>query len=429
MMHPSTGRRPSQVSIERCQCLAKTALGLYRGPMPMLSERARAVEPSRTIAMNQRARELKAAGRDVIDLTVGEPDFRPPRRVLEAAAAAALAGADRYTPVAGLPELRELAAAAFLADGSLNYAPGAIMVAPGAKAALTAAFMALVGPGDEVLIPTPAWLSYAEQAKLVGAEPRLVCCPPHRGYKLDPEALRGALTGRTRLIVLGSPANPTGAVYSRAELAALAAELAGRPDIWILSDEVYRSIRYVAEAPSPAELPSLRERTAVVRGLSKSHAMTGWRIGFLAGPRDFVDAAIAVQGQTLTCAPMISQLAAIEALKLPPAELRPMLEAYKGRRALVCAGLAAARALGVTPPDGAFYAFPRIEGLFGAQGPRGTILTSDELALHLLEEGGVALVPGSAFGDEGALRLSFAASEDCLTEALGRIAGSLAKLG
>jgi len=397
--------------------------------MPMLSERARAVEPSRTIAMNQRARELRAAGRDVIDLTVGEPDFRPPRRVLEAAAAAALAGADRYTPVAGLPELRELAAAAYRADGGLDYAPGAVMVAPGAKAALSAAFLALAGPGDEVLIPTPAWLSYAEQAKLVGAAPRLVYCSPHGGYKLDPEALRGALTPRTRLIVLGSPANPTGAVYSRAELAALAAALEGRPDIWILSDEVYRSIRYVAEAPSPAELPSLGDRTAVVRGLSKSHAMTGWRIGFLAGPREFVDAAIAIQGQTLTCAPMISQLAAIEALKLPPAELWPMREAYERRRSLVCAGLAAAGALAVAPPDGAFYAFPRIEGLFGAQAPRGTIRSSDELALYLLEEGGVALVPGSAFGDDGALRLSFAAAEDNLAKALDRLAASLAKLG
>ncbi|MBL8967389.1 MAG: pyridoxal phosphate-dependent aminotransferase [Spirochaetaceae bacterium] len=397
--------------------------------MPMLSERARAVEPSRTIAMNQRARELKAAGRDVIDLTVGEPDFRPPRRVLEAAAAAALAGADRYTPVAGLPELRELAAAACLADGALGYGPGGLMVAPGAKGALSAAFMALAGPGDEVLIPTPAWLSYAEQAKLVGAEPRLVYCPPESGYKLDPAALRGALTGRTRLIVLGSPANPTGAVYSRTELEALAAVLEARPDIWILSDEVYRSIRYVAEAPSPAELPALRARTAVVRGLSKSHAMTGWRIGFLAGPQDFIDAAIAIQGQTLTCAARVSQLAAIEALKLPPAELKPMLEAYEDRRALVCAGLAAARGLGVTPPEGAFYAFPRIEGLVGATAPRGTIRSSDELALYLLEEGGVALVPGSAFGDDGALRLSFAASEACLAEALDRIAASLAKLG
>lgn len=397
--------------------------------MPSLSLRALAVEPSRTIAMNQRARELKAAGRDVIDLTVGEPDFRPHARVIEAAVEAARAGADRYTPVAGLPALRELAAAAYLADGGLRYPQGGVMVSPGAKGALTAAFMALAGPGDEVLIPTPAWLSYAEQAKLVGAEPRLVYCPPDSGYKLGPEALRRALTPRTKLLVLGSPANPTGAVYSRAELEALAAVLEGRPEVWILSDEVYRSVRYLAEAPSPAELPSLFGRTAVVRGLSKSHAMTGWRIGFLAGPQAFVDAATAVQGQTLTCAAMISQLAAVEALRLPPGELRPMLEAYARRRELVCAGLAAMPGISVSPPEGAFYAFPRVEGLFGLEGSRGAIRSSDELALHLLEDSGVAVVPGSAFGDDGALRVSFAAPEELLAEALGRVAASLARLG
>lgn len=393
--------------------------------MPSLSDRARAVEPSRTIAMNQRARELKAAGRDIVDLTVGEPDFRPPRPALEAAAAAVISGANRYTPVAGLPELRSLAAASFKDDGGLAYDPGQLMVSPGAKAALSAAFAALVGPGDEVIIPTPAWLSYAEQIKLVGAEPKLVYCPPEAGYKLGPEALVRALTPRTKLIALCSPCNPSGAVYSRAELAALAEALESRPELWILSDEVYRSIRYQAEAPSPAEFPSLYPRTAVVRGLSKSHAMTGWRIGFLAGPQALVDAAIAVQGQTLTCAAMISQLAAVAALRTPSAELKPMLDAYASRRELVCEGLAAAPGLAISPPDGAFYAFPRIETLLGASAPRGPIRGSDDLALYLLEDAGVALVPGSAFGDDGALRLSFAASEEALSDAIARIRASL----
>ncbi|HAE22889.1 MAG TPA: aspartate aminotransferase [Spirochaetaceae bacterium] len=396
--------------------------------MPSLSQRAGALKPSATIAMNQRARELKAGGADIIDLTVGEPDFRPPSAVLQAASRLALSGADRYTPVAGIPELRAAAADSYRADGGLSYAPEQLMVSPGAKSALTSAILALINPGDEAIIPVPAWLSYAEQVKLAGGHPVLIATGADSGYKLSPRALRAALSPRTKLLILCSPSNPTGAVYSAAELEALAAVLHDRPELWVLSDEVYRAIRYVADAPSPAALPELYGRCVVVRGLSKSHAMTGWRIGFAAGPKPLMDACIAIQGQSLTCAAALSQLAGLEALRGDQAEARAMVEAYAQRRAFMTERLAAMPGLRMSAPDGAFYAYPRAEALLGKTDSAYPLNSSDELALYLLNEAGVALVPGSAFGDDGALRISFAAADGLLYEALARMDRALAKL-
>lgn len=396
--------------------------------MPSISSRASAIQPSRTIAFNQRARELKAAGQDIIDLTVGEPDFRPPAAVLEAAAAAVLKGADRYTPVAGLPELRRGAADMYRRYKGLDYAPEQIVVSCGAKNGIANAMLALVNPGDEVIVPLPAWPTYTEMAKLAGGKPVTIPSNAASGYKLDPDRLKAVLGPKSRLLVLGTPSNPTGAVYTLAELQALARVLEDYPEVWILSDEVYSRIRYVPEVPSPAVIPSLKDRCVIIDGLSKSHAMTGWRIGFSAAPRLVTDACIAIQGQTVTCAPGISQLAGIAALTGDQSPVDVMVAAYTARRTDFITSLRAVPGFIVPQPDGAFYAWPDVTGLFGLPWKGKAMENVDDVALFLLEEAGVALVPGSAFGDQASLRFSFAASDALLASAANRIAEAAASL-
>ena len=396
--------------------------------MPSISSRALAIQPSRTIAFNQRARELKAAGQDIIDLTVGEPDFRPPEVVLKAAAQALITGADRYTPVAGVPELRRAAADMYRQYKGLDYAPEQIVVSCGAKNSLANAMLALVNPGDEVLVPLPAWPTYTELAKLAGGKPVTIPCDASNGYKLDPDRLKSALSLRSRLLVLGTPSNPTGAVYTQAELEALARVLEGYPEVWILSDEVYSRIRYVPEVPSPAIIPSLKERCVIIDGLSKSHAMTGWRIGFSAAPVPVTAACVAIQGQTVTCAPGISQLAGLAALTGDQSPVDAMVAAYTKRRSSFIASLRAIPGFSLTEPDGAFYAWPDVSGLFGLPWKGKTMESVDDVALFLLEEAGVALVPGSAFGDPVSLRLSFATSDTLLASAANRMCEATASL-
>ncbi|MBU0927806.1 MAG: pyridoxal phosphate-dependent aminotransferase [Spirochaetes bacterium] len=397
--------------------------------MSALSSRAAGIEPSRTIAMNQRARDLAAAGRDIVDLTVGEPDFHPPAEVREAARLAIAEGADRYTPVAGEPALREAVSRKLLRDSGLAYPASRVMASCGAKSALSNAMLALCGPGDEVLVPTPAWLSYAEMAKIAGAAPVFEPCSAADGYKLRPERLAAAVTARTRVLVLCSPSNPTGAVYTRAELEALASVLVRFPDVWILSDEVYESIRYVPEVPSPASVAAIADRVVVVGGLSKSHAMTGWRLGFLAGPKAVVDACIAIQGQTTTCASSITQRAGIAALAGDQAPVAAMAAAFRLRRDRAYARLAAIPGFRLAAPDGAFYLFPDVSALFGSEWRGVRIEGSDDFCLYLLEEAGVALVPGSAFGDDACVRMSFAASDAAIDMALDRIEAAVVALG
>lgn len=389
--------------------------------MNALSARAAGIEPSRTIAMNQRARELKAAGRDIVDLTVGEPDFHPPAHVREAAIKAITDGADRYTPVAGELPLREAIARKLERDSGLVYRPQDIMVSCGAKSALSNAILALVGPGDEALIPTPAWLSYAEMVKLAGASPVFVPCTAAEAYKLTPAKLAAAITTRTRLLILCSPSNPSGAVYTLSELQALATVLQRFPELWILSDEIYERIRYVPDVPSPATIPAIADRVIVVGGLSKSHAMTGWRLGYLAGPKDLVAACVAIQGQTTTCASSIAQRAGIAALDGDQAPAAAMAAAFRVRRDRALARFSAMPGLKLHAPEGAFYLFPDVSALFGATGAGRTIASSDDFCLYLLESAGVALVPGSAFGDDDCVRMSFAASDEALDSALERI--------
>lgn len=393
-----------------------------------LSVRARSVGPSRTIAMNQRARELKAAGRDVIDLTVGEPDFPTPEPIREAAERAIEEGYTRYTPVAGYPELREAVARKFLRENRLSFPAANVMVSSGAKQCLANVLLALVDPGDEVLIPAPYWVSYAELARLAGGRPVVIPTLAREGYKLDPERLEAAIGERSKALILCSPSNPTGSVYSAEELLRLAEVLERHPRIWVVSDEVYEHITYVGAHASPAAIPSIAERVAVVNGVSKAYAMTGWRIGYVAAARPLIEACSVIQGQMTTNACSVAQRAALAALDSDPAIVESMRARFEKRRGLALAAAERIPGLALVKPEGAFYLFPDLSAFFGREADGSRIEGSDALSAFLLEKAGVATVPGSAFGDEACIRLSFATDEATMAEAMRRIEGALASL-
>ncbi len=382
-----------------------------------LSPRVRGIPPSTTLALDARARARRAAGRDVINMFVGEPDFEAPAAVQEAACAAVRGGEARYTPMAGTPELRAAIAAHLTRSRGVPFAPEHVVVCHSAKHALSGAVLALVSDGDEVLVPLPAWVSYAEQVRVAGGRPVLV--PPRADFGPDLAALRAAVGPRTVGLLLNSPCNPTGHVLSDDDVAALVA-LAEERDLWILSDEVYH--RLVYEGP-PARSPvglgeAARRRTAVVDGASKAFAMTGYRIGFLAGAPELVDAVARLHGQTTGCPNAVSQAAYAAALADEPPEVGRMVAAFAQRRAHLLAGL---ERLGLRgpPPRGAFYAFPDVSPWLDG---RGVEAFCDEL----LEEHDLALVPGTAFGAPGHVRLSYALGLERLDEALERLATFLA---
>jgi len=395
-----------------------------------LSARVRNLSPSRTIAMNQRARALRERGVDVIDLTVGEPDFPTPQPIREAAKRAIDEGNNFYTPVAGYNDLREAVARKLRRENGLDYPSSRVMVSNGAKHCIANALLALVDPGDEVVIPAPHWVSYAELVKLAGGTPVSVPTLAREGYKLAPASLEAAMGPRTKALILCTPSNPTGAVYSAAELAALAQVLERRPRVWVISDEVYEHIDYVGEHASPASIPSLADRTVLVNGVSKAYAMTGWRIGYLAGPEALVKACIDLQGQMTTNASSIAQRAAFAALESGTSLIGGMLAAFRRRRDLVVAGAAALPGLSLVEPQGAFYIFPDVSAHFGSRaGARSaSIAGSDDFADFLLDEARVAVVPGSAFGDDSCVRISFASADERLAAALERMASALASL-
>lgn len=389
--------------------------------MPIsLADRVSSISPSQTIAMNEVARRLAAEGKDVIDLTVGEPDFPTPEPILEAAIQALREGYTRYTSVAGLPELRAAICAKLRRENGLEYSPEAIVVSCGAKQSLSLLIEALVGPGDEVVIPVPCWVSYVDMVKLAQGRPVVVPSLAEEGYRLVPEALEAAIGPRTKALILCSPSNPTGAVYSRDELAALVDVLDRHPQVYLISDEVYERIDYSGKRASPASFPSLAGRCAVVNGVSKAYAMTGFRLGYLAADPRLASACAKLQGQSTTCAAGVSQRAALAALGSDPRLVTDMVLAYARRRDLVVARLEAIPGLRVFRPEGAFYAFPEVRGLdVWNSAPEGG--RSAAVSGLLLEKALVATVPGSAFGDDSAIRLSFATSEAKLTEALDRI--------
>lgn len=394
--------------------------------MPFLSDALARIQPSATVAITQRARALKSEGHDIIALSAGEPDFDTPQHVKDAAAAAMAAGHTKYTNVDGIPELKEAVAQKFRRDNGLDVTAADCFVSSGGKQILFNAMMATLNPGDEVVIPVPYWVSYPEVVRLTGATAVFAEADASTGFKLTPEALEKAITQKTKWLILGSPSNPSGAVYSAKELAALAEVLMRHAHVHVLTDDIYEQLLYDGAqfATIAAVAPALRARTLILNGVSKSHAMTGWRIGYCTGPRELLAAMLKLQSQSTTNACSIAQWAAVAALNEPQDFLDDWRKAFERRRDMVVARLNAAPGLDCLMPAGAFYAFPSCTGLIGRTSAAGTRLDSDtDIAMALIEEAGVALVPGTAFGLPGHLRLSYAASDAELDQALVRIAG------
>ena len=392
-----------------------------------LSDRINAMEASATLAMAAKTRELKAEGKDIIGLSLGEPDFNIPDFIKEAAKEAIDQNYSKYTPVDGYLELREAIAAKLLRDNGLSYRPSQIVVSTGAKQCLANAALAMLNPGDEVIFPAPYWVSYKEIAKLAGAIPVEILATIENDFKITPAQLERAITEKTKMVWFNSPCNPTGSVYNQEELEALAKVLHQHPNIFILSDEIYEYINFTSiPHTSFAAIEGMYERTITINGLSKAFAMTGWRIGYLAAPEWIAKACNKVQGQITSGTNAIAQRAAIAALKAPKSEIQYMIDEFKKRRDLVLALLSEVEGLKVNVPEGAFYVFPDVSSFFGKTLRGRTIGNASDFSLYLLEEAMVATVTGEAFGDANCIRISYAASEKELREAIRRIKESLA---
>jgi aspartate aminotransferase len=373
----------------------------------------------------QRARELRATGRDILSLTAGEPDFETPAHIKEAAIRAMAAGQTRYTDVGGTPMLKEAIAGKFLGENGLVYASNEIIVGTGAKQVIFNALMCTVAAGDEVIVPAPYWVSYPDIALLAGGVPVCVDCPAAMGFKLQPADLERAITGRTRWLMLNSPNNPSGATYTRAELAALAEVLRRHPHVWILTDDIYEHLIYGdAEFATMAQVaPDLKDRTLTVNGVSKAYAMTGWRIGYGAGPSALIKAMVKLQSQSTSGPNSIAQAAAVAALTGPQDSIAANRREYAQRRDTVVAALNAIDGIDCAVPDGAFYVFASCSALFGLRTPQGVAMqTCDDWVMHLLDAQNLAALQGSAYGVPTHFRLSFAASTEQLLEGCRRVA-------
>ena len=383
------------------------------------------VKPSPTIAMTTLAQELKAQGRDIISLSAGEPDFDTPEHIKRAAAAAIAAGKTKYTAPDGMPELKQAICKKFSRENALEYSPSQISVGTGGKQTLFNAFMATLNAEDEVIIPAPYWVSYPDMVLLASGTPVVVATDVKDNYKLTAKALRAAITENTKWFIFNSPSNPTGAGYTAPELKALTDVLLDFPDVMVMSDDMYEHLTYDGfKFVSPAQVePRLYARTLTCNGVSKAYAMTGWRIGYAAGPEALIAAMRKVQSQTTSNPCSISQWAALEALEGPQAFLQDNQTLFKGRRDLVVAGLNAIEGITCPIPEGAFYVYPSIAGLIGKTTPSGKVIATDEdFAIALLEDTGVAAVFGAAFGLSPNFRISYATSESQLSEACARIA-------
>jgi aspartate aminotransferase len=399
----------------------------------MLADRLKTLAPSSTLAVQAKARELRARGIDVISFGAGEPDFDTPERIKNAALQAMRRGQTKYTEVGGVPELRAAVCAKLKRDNGLDYASDEILVSCGAKHTLYNLATALLNPGDELLVPSPFWVSYPEQARLLGAVPVAVETREATGFDLDPDRLRAAVTPRTKLIVLNSPNNPTGAVFSRDALEAVAG-LAVERGLWVVSDECYESLTFEGRHVSIASLgPEIKARTVVVNTCSKAYAMTGWRIGYAAGPRALIRAMTDVQSQVTSNPASVAQWAAVEALSGPQDEVAKMAGEFDRRRRLIIGGLNALPGVSCVMPKGAFYAFANVSGLFGRTWTRGdartTLKSSLDVTSFLLEAARVAVVPGLDFGSDAHVRFSYATSDALISEGLSRMKAAIATLG
>lgn len=399
--------------------------------MPFLADRLSRIKPSPTIAVTTKAAELKAAGRDVIGLGAGEPDFDTPPNIKAAAVKAIERGETKYTAVDGTPALKQAICAKFKRENGLDYKPNQISVGTGGKQVLYNALMATLNPGDEVIIPAPYWVSYPDMVLLADGKPVFVPCPQNNGFKLRPEDLDAAITPRTKWLILNSPSNPTGAAYTYDEMKALTDVLLKHPHVWVMTDDMYEHLVYDGfKFVTPAQVePRLYDRTLTVNGVSKAYCMTGWRIGYAGGPVELIKAMAAIQSQSTSNPSSVSQAAAIEALTGPQDFIQKNNAVFKERRDLVVAMLNQAKGIHCHTPEGAFYVYPSCAGVIGRKTPQGKVIANDsDFVTYLLEAEGVAVVQGEAFGLSPYFRISYATSTETLKEACTRIQRACAAL-
>lgn len=396
--------------------------------MAKLSERLNRLAPSATLAMSQKSGEMKAQGIDVINMSVGEPDFNTPDHIKDAAKKAIDENYSTYSPVPGYADLRKAISEKLKKENGLEYGINEILVSNGAKQSVCNAIMALVDDGEEVIIPAPYWVSYPQMVKLAGGEPVVVEAGFEQNFKMTPEQLEAAITPKTRMLILCSPSNPTGSVYSADELKGLAEVILRHEDLFVLADEIYEHINYTGKHNSIAEIPGMRDRAIIVNGVSKAYAMTGWRIGYIAAPEWIVKGCNKLQGQYTSGPCSVSQKAAEEAYVASQECVEEMRVAFERRRDLIVELAKDIPGFEVNVPEGAFYLFPKCSSFFGKKYGEKVINTSTDLAMLLLEEGHVATVAGDAFGDPDCFRMSYATSDDNIREAMRRIKETLAKV-
>lgn len=396
--------------------------------MNKLADRLNRLTPSATLAMSQKSQELKAQGVDVINMSVGEPDFNTPDNIKEAAKQAVDDNWSRYSPVPGYPSLRKAIVEKLKNENGLEFTEAQISVSNGAKQAVCNAIMALVNPGDEVIVPAPYWVSYPEMVKLADGTPVIVSAGIEQNFKITGAQLEAAITPKTKMLILCSPSNPTGSVYTKEELKELTDVLVKYPEVYIVADEIYEHISYVGAHESIAQFPEIRDRVIIVNGVSKAYAMTGWRIGYLAAAEWIVKGCNKLQGQYTSGPCSVSQIAALEAYKGSQQAVEDMRKAFERRRNLIVQLAKEIPGLEVNVPEGAFYLFPKCSSYYGKSYNGQTIENSDDLAMYLLTEAHVATVGGSSFGSPECFRMSYATSDENITEAIRRIKEALAKL-
>lgn len=396
--------------------------------MSKLSDRINNLSESQTLAMTKKSRELQAQGKDIINLSIGEPDFNTPDFIKNAAKKAIDDNITRYTPVAGILELRKAISEKFKRDNNLNYSFDQVIVSTGAKQSIANVILSMVNPGEEVIVPIPYWVSYIETIKLAEGVPVTIPTSIESNFKINADQLRKAITPKTKMIIFSTPCNPSGTVYSKDELKALADVIIQYPDLYIVSDEIYEFIDFHGKHESMAQFDFIYDRVITVNGVSKGFAMTGWRIGYIGAPKWIADACEKMQGQFTSGACSIAQMAALEAIKANPTVTFEMRDAFLKRRDLVLKLMTEIPGMKTNVPEGAFYIFPDISYYFGKSYSTYTIKNSHDLSMYLLEEGNVALVSGDAFGDNNCIRFSYATSEDKLIEAVKRIKEAFAKL-
>jgi aspartate aminotransferase len=396
--------------------------------MAQLSNRLQRLAPSATLAMSQKSSEMKAQGIDVINMSVGEPDFNTPDHIKDAAKKAVDDNYSRYSPVPGYADLRKAIVAKMKSENNLDYSINEILVSNGAKQSVCNTVMALVNPGEEVIIPAPYWVSYPQMVKLAGGEPVIVEAGFDQNFKMTPEQLEAAITPKTRMLILCSPSNPTGSVYSKAELEGLAEVIKRHDDLFVLADEIYEHINYIGKHESIAQFPGMKERSIIVNGVSKAYAMTGWRIGYIAAPEWIVKGCNKLQGQYTSGPCSVSQKAAEFAYTASQDCVKEMQKAFERRRDLIVNLAKDIPGLEVNVPEGAFYIFPKCSSFYGKTDGKTTVNNASDFAIYLLEKAHVATVGGDAFGDQECFRISYATSDENIVEAMKRIKEALSEL-